>query len=37
MNINNVFDEVYYTNASDRLSIFPGEPRTFLFSLRSEF
>jgi iron complex outermembrane receptor protein len=37
LNINNVFDEVYYTNASDRLSIFPGDPRTFLFSLRSEF
>ncbi len=37
VNVNNLFDEVYYTNASDRLSIFPGAPRTFLFSLRSEF
>lgn len=37
LNVNNVFDEIYYTNSSDRLSIFPGDPRTYHFSLRSEF
>ncbi len=37
LNVNNVFNTIYYTNSADRFSIFPGAPRTFLVSLRAEF
>lgn len=36
-NIRNLNGVTYYTNASNRDAIFPGEPRSFLASLRVEF
>lgn len=37
LNIKNLLNTTYYTNAADRFSIYPGAPRTFLASLRAEF
>jgi hypothetical protein len=37
LNINNLFNTTYYRNSSTNLSIFPGQPRTFLDSMRAEF
>jgi iron complex outermembrane receptor protein len=37
LNVKNLANTTYYTNALDRFSIYPGAPRTFLGSLRVEF
>jgi iron complex outermembrane receptor protein len=36
-NVKNLLNTQYYLNSLDRLSIAPGAPRNFLFSMRAEF
>lgn len=37
LNVRNLFDTTYYLSSNNRFDIVPGEPRTFLASLRAEF
>lgn len=37
LNVKNLLNTTYYTSAASRTSIYPGEPRTILVSLRAEF